>query len=623
VSEIGVGVVPDPVAASATRGVARRLLGNPLAIGSAVVLVLIVGSAVLAPWLAPHDPNLPSATDVLAAPSDRFLLGADSSGHDILSRLLFATRVTLAAAALALVVAAVLGISAGLMAGYAGGWTETVGTWIASMLMALPGIVALLAARAVVGPSVWATMIVFGVLLSPMFYRVIYTAVSGVRQELFVDAARVAGLSDARIITRHILTVVRAPAVILAAQVATVGIGVQSGLAFLGLGDPTVPSWGGMLNDAFTSMYLAPLQILWPSLAIGTTGIALTLLSNALRDAWEGTTGPSPRRDRRGTARPSPAGRPAGVVHDEAPRDREVPPAELLGVTGLRVGYVRPDGTSRTVVDGVSLQVRRGEVHGLVGESGSGKTQTAFAIMRLLPREAQVSGRIGFDGTDLAELPERELRRLRGHRIGYIPQEPMSNLDPSFTVGSQLVEPIRLHLGLGRAPARARALDLLDRVGLPDPRRAFGSYPHEISGGMAQRVLIAGAVSCHPDLLIADEPTTALDVTVQAEVLDLLRGLQADLGMGILLVTHNFGVVADICDQVSVMRSGRIVETGPVRAIFEDPRHPYTRSLFAAVPQAGVLRDPWVMPVVGRSGPGSLPDDARPTAPVGKEPADV
>jgi ABC-type dipeptide/oligopeptide/nickel transport system ATPase component len=175
------------------------------------------------------------------------------------------------------------------------------------------------------------------------------------------------------------------------------------------------------------------------------------------------------------------------------------------------------------------------------------------------------------------------MTRLRGAKIAYIPQEPMSNLDPSFTIGSQLTEPMRISLRIGRAEAKRRALALLERVGIPDPARTFAAYPHQLSGGMAQRVLIAGAVSCNPDLLIADEPTTALDVTVQAEVLDLLRDLQAEFNMGVLLVTHNFGVVADLCDRVSVMSAGRIVETGPTQSIFDGPLHPYTKSLFAAI----------------------------------------
>jgi peptide/nickel transport system permease protein len=228
----------------------------------------------------------------------------------------------------------------------------------------------------------------------------------------------------------------------------------------------------------------------------------------------------------------------------------------------------------------VSLTVRRGEILGLVGESGSGKTQTAFALLGLMPALATLTADgLAFDGHDLRELGRAARNSLRGRRIGYVPQEPMSNLDPSFRIGSQLVEPIRQHLKLSARQARERALGLLDRVGIADPARVFASYPHQISGGMAQRVLIAGAVSCDPDLLIADEPTTALDVTVQAEVLDLMRSLQRERQMGMILVTHDLGVVADLCDRVAVMQTGRIVETAPAAQLFADPQHPYTKML--------------------------------------------
>jgi peptide/nickel transport system permease protein len=570
----------------------RRLLKNPTGVSSLAFLVLVVLVGVFAPLLAPSDPFKASAADILAKPGGKYLLGADGSGHDILSRLLYAIRPTIEGAALAVVVAAAIGITAGLISGYYGKWFAGVSSWVANLLMALPGIVVLLAARSVTGPSMRAAMFIFGILLSPAFYRVVYSAVSAVRHELYVDAARVAGLSDARIIARHILTVVRAPAIILAAGIAGVAIGIQAGLDFLGLGDLSKPTWGGMLNDAFTNIFSAPLQLLWPSLAIGLTCMALALLGNALRDELEGGRAAKRRRRPRRSTAPVAVQKQPVVGHAETTEPKgEV----LLEVSELAVGYDQPDGTVKTVVEDASLTVRRGEVHGLIGESGSGKTQTAFAILRLLPGGGRiVAGDINFEGVDLAHVPEKEMTKLRGARIAYIPQEPMSNLDPAFTIGSQLTEPVRISLGASSAEAKERALKLLARVGIPDPARTFAAYPHQVSGGMAQRVLIAGAVSCNPDLLIADEPTTALDVTVQAEVLDLLRDLQSEFNMGVLIVTHNFGVVADVCDRVSVMSAGRIVETGPVRSIFADPRHPYTKSLFAAILEDSEPRGPYV-----------------------------
>ncbi|WP_235497122.1 dipeptide/oligopeptide/nickel ABC transporter permease/ATP-binding protein [Agreia sp. Leaf283] len=607
----------------------RKLVKNPVGLIALIFLGLLVLSAIFAPLLAPADPNTASLQEVLAPPGGEHPLGADSAGRDVLSRLLFATRFSLAGALLALAVAAVIGVVSGLIAGYFGKWFDSVSSWFAGLLMALPGIVVLLAARAVLGPSMWLSMAIFGVLLSPAFFRLVYASVSAVRNELYVDAARVAGLSDARIIARHILTVVRAPVIIQAAMITGIAIAIQAGLDFLGLGDTTVPSWGSMLNDAFAKIYTNPDLMIWPASAIALTCIALTLLANVMRDELERTAGPVKRRKNRNRDTEAPivkaahlstvgmatiseeerrlaleqptASEPREIVHpvvvhpdpEDGGRSSTGNPfgEELLSVRNLAVGYDQPDGSIKVVVNDVSLRVRRGEVHGLIGESGSGKTQTAWSVLRLLPDGGRViDGSISFEGKDLAHATENEMTKLRGAKIAYIPQEPMSNLDASFTIGSQLVEPMRVVLGLGKAEATKRALGLLERVGIPNPQRTFDAYPHEVSGGMAQRVLIAGAISCDPDLLIADEPTTALDVTVQAEVLSLLRELQAELNMGVILVTHNFGVVADLCDRVSVMRAGRIVETGPVRSIFAAPQHEYTKALFAAILEEGEPR---------------------------------
>jgi peptide/nickel transport system permease protein len=586
--------VPTAPAAAAQAGLARRVLRNPLALVSLGFLALIIFGAVFAPLIAPFEPNTADISNVLAAPGGPHLLGTDVAGRDVFSRLLFAARFSLAGSLVALVTSMLIGVTGGLLAGYFGRWIDTAWTWVISLLMALPAIIVLLAARAVVGPSLWTSMVIFGVLLCPAFFRLVYASVTAVRNELYVDAARVAGLSDARIIARHILTVVRAPIVIQSAIVGGVGLGIQSGLEFLGMGDINVPTWGQMLSDGFLNLYTNPLLMVWPATAIGLTLIALTLLANALRDELERASGPRRRKaskaGRKGsTAVAAPAGEETIRNEDGTPAGKET----VLEVKNLSVAYPNHGGGTKTVVHDVSLTIARGEVHGLVGESGSGKTQTAWSVLRLLPEGGHIAtGSIVFDGRDLAGLSDREMEKLRGRRIAYIPQEPMSNLDPSFTIGSQLVEPMTICLGISKKEATERALKLLARVGIPNPQRTFDSYPHQVSGGMAQRVLIAGAVSCEPDLLIADEPTTALDVTVQAEVLDLLRDLQNEFHMAVILVTHNFGVVADLCDRVSVMRLGRIVETGPARAIFRNPQHPYTRELLGAILSEAEPRGP-------------------------------
>lgn len=257
----------------------------------------------------------------------------------------------------------------------------------------------------------------------------------------------------------------------------------------------------------------------------------------------------------------------------------------VLQVRGLRTHFYTDEGVV-PAVDGVDLTISEGRTLGLVGESGCGKSVTGLSLMRLVPHPGRtVAGEVLLRGRDLLKLPEPEMRRQRGEGLAMIFQEPMTSLDPLYAVRDPLSEALRVHKGLGKREARARSIELLRAVGIPDPERRVDSYPHELSGGMRQRVMIAVAISCEPALLIADEPTTALDVTVQAQILDLLRQLQRDTGMAMLLVTHNLGVVAETCDDVAVMYAGVVVETAPMRRIFHNPRHPYTQGLLRAVPR--------------------------------------
>ncbi len=572
--------------------VIRRLFRNPLGLVAMTILLAVSLLAILAPVLAPFDQNYANIAKTLAAPDSVNILGTDSAGRDVWSRLLFGAQLTLLSALLCAGVAIAIGLPAGLIAGYYAGKFEAASNWVVSVLMSLPGLIVLLTIRAAFGPSVWMSMIAFGILISPSYFRLTRTAVQSVRNELYVDAARVSGLSDLSIISRHIFSVVRAPIIIQTAAIAGVAIAIQSGLEFLGLGDPTKATWGVMLSEGFKNVYLTPTLLFWPALAMALTIGGLVLLGNAIRDALE--DGEKIKHGKKKKA-PSVKGTTTAAPAAARPSRKSVAAVDLgtehhlVKVTNLGVGYPQADGSIKKVVDDVSFHVDRGEILGIVGESGSGKSQTAFSILGLLPDNARiVAGSIQFDGNyTVAPGEERvsqdRLSKLRGKRISYIPQEPMSNLDPAFTIGYQLVTPMVRVLGISKAEATKRALKLLTDVGIVSPDRTFNAYPHEVSGGMAQRVLIAGAISCEPDLVIADEPTTALDVTVQADVLDLLRELQQRLNIGVILVTHNFGVVADLCDRVAVMQNGRLVEEGPVRDILRNPQEPYTQTLLASM----------------------------------------
>jgi len=263
----------------------------------------------------------------------------------------------------------------------------------------------------------------------------------------------------------------------------------------------------------------------------------------------------------------------------------------ILSVEGLSTRLTAPQGTGMAV-DGVSFALHRGETLGLVGESGSGKSMTALSILRLLPRPGAdiIAGRVVFDGVDLVGLPQETLRAYRGRRISMILQDPLSALNPVLTIGEQIKEPLRRHQGLSGRALTERAIELLHLLKVPDADSRLSSYPHEFSGGMRQRVVGAIALACEPDVLIADEPTTSLDVTIQAQYLRLLRQLQRDHGLAILFITHDFGIVARMCDRVAVMYAGRIVETAETRELFGEPRHPYTRALLRSVPELAIDR---------------------------------
>ncbi len=271
----------------------------------------------------------------------------------------------------------------------------------------------------------------------------------------------------------------------------------------------------------------------------------------------------------------------------------------LLDVRNLRVSLHTARGPVEAL-RGLSFSMQRGDTVGLIGESGCGKSITALALMGLLPEAARAEGSIRFDGTELVGASEAALCRLRGDRIGMVFQEPMTALNPLHTVGRQIAEPLRLHRGLSATAARAEALRLLDRVRMPDAARRLDAYPHQLSGGQRQRVVIAGALACGPDLLIADEPTTALDVTIQREVLDLLAGLVAESGMGLLLISHDLGVMAERVQRLLVMYAGSVVESGPTAEVFARRAHPYTRGLYAARPRIGLARGTRLPTIPGR-----------------------
>jgi peptide/nickel transport system permease protein len=563
----------------------RSLARKPSTWISAGWILTVVLASIFAEWVSPHDPYTQDITHNLALPTATHWLGTDSLGRDLLSRLIYGGNLALISCVEVVVVALLIGVPLGLLAGYFGGWVDAVIARLADVLLAIPAIIVLMAIVAVVGNNLTLAMITLGIIISASYIRMVRGSTIAIRKELFIDAAQVSGLRAARIILRHVLPNVVAPIIIISTLTFGIALLVQSGLAFIGLAvQPPAANWGAMIYEASENIYLDPWLMAPSGGALILTILAFNTLGDAINSAQAGSVSISPAGQFRGQSRRH--------------RNRSVPQTSgrdsssaLLRVENLTVVTGAEDATT-ALIQNLTFEVHAGEVLGLVGESGSGKTMTARAIMGLLPPGCHVqSGAITLAGADLT-VSEAIAAAHRGTKIALISQEPMIALDPSFTIGSQLREPLRLHTRMSRSEAKIEALSLLRKVGIDRPEAVYSSFPHQISGGMAQRVCIAIALTGQPELLIADEPTTALDVTVQAEILDLLRSLKDEFHMALILVTHNLGVIADIADRTVVMYAGEVVEQCSTEDLFATPAHPYTAGLMASSPDRAEIGKP-------------------------------
>ncbi|MEH3069294.1 MAG: dipeptide ABC transporter ATP-binding protein [Aeromicrobium erythreum] len=578
-----------------------------LLLGFGLVLLFVV-VAVLAPWIAPYGFDADRTSDgvVFGAqqpPSAAHWFGTTVGGTDVFSRVVYGTRTAMIVIALAVVLSSVVGVPLGLVSGYVGGALDRVLVLVMDALYAFPSLLLAIVVSIVLsgGSSgafggIMSAALSITVIFVPQYFRVIRNATLSVKTEPYVDAARVVGVRTPRIMFRHVFSNVAQNLPIIGTLNASEAILTLAGLGFLGFGiEPSAAAeWGYDLNKALPD---ATNGIWWtgvfPGLAIVLVVLGVTLVGESLNDvlnpllrtrAGDGTESEIQLDDDA-----------AATVAEDVPAD--VRRAAVLSLSDLSVSFSTDGGRVRAVRD-LSFDVAPGEVLAVVGESGSGKSVTARAVLGLLPSTASVEGsavlRSG-EGPGDPSLPERELvgrsqrelRSVRGDEVSMVFQEPSTALDPVRTVGWQIVQGIRAHRSVSAKEARARAVELLELVGLPDPEQRVDYYPHQLSGGQKQRVVIAMAIACDPDVIVADEPTTALDVTVQAQILDLLLSLRDRLGTAIVLITHNMGVVADVADRVVVMYRGRLVETAPVDRLFAQPRHPYTRALLDAVPHLG------------------------------------
>jgi peptide/nickel transport system permease protein len=579
-----------PAARVRPRPLLRPLLRRPLGAAALAVLAVIVAACALAPVIAPDPRDASDFTHELSGPSAAHWLGTDELGRDILTRLLYGGQSTLLAAALAAVIAVAIGTVLGIAGGYLGGRTDRILTFWGDLLLTIPVLVILIVVVSVFPGSLYPAMLPLGLLLSAAPMRVIRSVTLTIREDLYIAAARVSGLSHWQIMRRHVLPRIYGPIVVQATLAASVAVMLASGLAFLGFGvQVPAPSWGTMVAEAASQYQQQPWFLVPTGGIIALTVLSLGLLGDALRDAVTGQwTGRAAGRLAAG--RQPAAVRPPGSPQFQASSRTDAAdpgPAPLLAVRDLRITV--PGASGGTVlVSGMSFDLLPGRTLAIVGESGCGKSVTARALLGVAPPGGRIDGSIRLRGldTELADAREAQWQPVRGRRIAFVGQEPMSGLDPAQTVGAALSEVVRRYSGCTRKQAAGQALALLSRVRLDDPGRVARLYPHQVSGGMAQRVTIARALAGDPEILVADEPTTALDVTIQADILALLRSLQLTSEIAVLLVTHDWGVVAGLADDVLVMYAGQAVERAAADAVFDSPRHPYTAALLRSDPHA-------------------------------------
>ena len=581
----------------------------PLVSRIAVIFLVLLGVlAVCAPLLAPFGP-LATGTPV-QPPSAEHWMGTDAIGRDIFSRVAHGARssllIGLAATGAALLAAAVIGSIAATGAKL----LSEVVMRVLDVVMSFPGIALAAVFVAVFGNSLPVLVFAIGFLYVPQLARVVRANVLAQFGEDYVAASQVMGASTAWILLKHVARNCIAPIMVFATVLVADAIVLEASLSFINAGvQPPNPSWGNILSDGkqlLLSGYWWP--TFFPGLMILLTTLALNILSEGLTDAMA-----SPRvtvkvdveadekalEEQAGDAAAGSTGREEpevlGTTDEETTQrllreslsalraaelarperigtGRDVPP--LLDVQDLRVSFPEAHGEV-DILDGVSFQVRPGETMGLVGESGSGKSVASLAVMGLLPRTARISGKVLLDGQDLLALPPTRINALRGHEIAMIYQDALSSLNPSMLIRAQMAQ-------LTRRGGTRSAEELLELVGL-EPQRMLSSYPHELSGGQRQRVLIAMALTRDPKLVIADEPTTALDVTVQKQVVDLLNRLREELGFAMVFVSHDLALVSQLADRVTVMYAGQVMEQGSTRELLIDPRHEYTRGLLGSV----------------------------------------
>ncbi|MBP3978957.1 dipeptide/oligopeptide/nickel ABC transporter permease/ATP-binding protein [Microbacterium sp. BLY] len=584
-----------------TRRAWGAIVRSPLGATALTLMTLVALTAILGPVIWGTQAEQVDPTAITQGPSAAHLLGTDTLGRDVLARVLVATRLSVVLAVIAVLIGVIAGALLGMAPSVLPRWAGRPIAGFVNIAVAFPGLLLALFFAVIFGVGTTGSVLAIGFAMAPQFARLTQTLSAAIAGRDFIAAAQVAGVSRFRILFRHILPNIGEPLIVNATVAAGSALLAFAGLSFLGLG-VQVPEydWGRLLGEGLNRIYLNPAAALGPAVAVIIAGLAFNLLGETAAAALGGRSG---RRRRRLPA-----------VAQSAPRETDTVPAQVGGddvvllVDDLRVSFPTADGWV-TPVRGVSFSVGRGEAIGVVGESGSGKSLTALAVARLIEQPGHVSAaRLDFCGVPVLTTAERALRPLLGTSLAMVFQDPMTSFNPTRRIGSQLAEAASEHQDITRRAAMERAVERLQSVRVPAAARRAHQYPHEFSGGMRQRAMIAMGLMNHPRLIIADEPTTALDVTVQRQVLQLLAGVRRDTDAAILLISHDIAVVSQTCDRVLVMYAGRIVEDLPAADLHTAARHPYTRALLEVVPELDTDRSVPLRTIPGRPpAPGAFP----------------
>ena len=552
---------------------------NRLAAFGGILLLIILTLSILAPILPLKEPNITNTADRFMVPFEGgHILGTDHLGRDLLSRLLWGTQLSLAVGFAAAFIAATFGSILGAIAGFYGQKTDNIIMRFIDMLMAFPYILLALAIVAALGPGLFNALIAVALVNIPFFARNIRGVTVTLANKEFIEAARLSGMSNLRILIVEIFPNLL-PMIVIAMST-TVGwmILETAGLSFLGLGSqPPQADLGSMLGEARSALITNPHTSFVPGIMIFCIVIGINLFGDGVRDALD------PRLKKGSLIRPLPQ-----TIY-EGGDTQPTPSTKLLSVQNLSTQFHINQDVYQSSND-VSFEIQEGECLGLIGESGSGKSVTALSVTSLVASPPGVikKGSVNYKNENLLALPYEKLRSIRGNKISYIFQDPLTTLHPLHTIGDQLLEALQAHDSkLSASESISKSKDLLKSVQIPNPDNVWDVYPHQLSGGMRQRVCIAMALINNPELIIADEPTTALDVTVQAQILNILNSLRKERKLSILFISHDFGVISQLCDRVIVMYAGSIVEEGPVKNIMQQAAHPYTSELIKCVPQLG------------------------------------